>query len=250
MKNFILSFVMLIMLPTLLFAYPKEVDDLYVVLYSASKNQNNTASINSAIQKIENLSGSDIEKQTYSNIANTIRIRLDKEPKKNKSSKFKNWKNIVDSQENSFSSNNADYLASAANLIMATIQYASLSDLIEYSKKAVALYEASLKINPNHFDSLLGYGIARGYQPSLFGGGMDKCLPLFTRAVNSAKTNAEKYQIYIWISQAYFEKKDYDNYNKYFDLATSIYPNAAFTTILKETNTNKKSIFDEPILNE
>ncbi len=246
MKFFILL-CMIIMLPSLAFSYPKEVDELNEKLYSMSENQVNINTLNPYIQKVENLSGSSIEKQTYSNIANTIRARLDKEPKKNKSTKFKNLKTIIDEQKDNFSSNNADYLASAANLIMAAIQYAPLGDLIEYSKQAVVLYEAALKINPNHFDSLMGYGILRGYQPSFVGGGMDKCLPLFEKALGSAKTNAEKYQIYIWISQAYFEKKDYDNYNKYFELASNIYPNAAFTTILKKSNSNKKSIFDEPI---
>ncbi len=249
MKNLALLFLFLL-LPTLALAYPKEVDDLNTKLYSMPKSQNDTSSIVVAIQKIENLSGSDIEKQTYSNIANTIRIRLDKEPKKNKNSKFKNWQNIIDAQKASFSSTDPDYLASTANLIMAAIQYASLGNVIEYSKQAVNLYEAALKINPNHFESLLGYGILRGYQPSFVGGGMDKCLVHFEKAVASAKTNAEKYQIYIWISQAYFEKKDYNNYNKYFNLASQIYPNGAFTTILEETNADKKSIFDEPIVSE
>lgn len=247
MKNIALLLCLFLMLPAFVFSYPKEVEELYVVLYSSPKSSINIASINAAIYKLENLDGSSIQKQTYSNIAETIRVQLDRKPKKDKSSKFKNLQNIIDSQESYFSSNDSDYLVSIANLIMAAIEYASLTNLIEYSKKAVSLYEATLKINPNHFEALLGYGISRGYQPSMFGGGVDKSLPLFERALSNAKTNVQKYQIYIWISQAYFEKKDYDNYNKYFNLAQAIYPNGYYNAVLKEANSKNKSIFDIPI---
>ncbi len=246
MKNFALLW-LLLTLPTMAFSYPKEVDELYIALYSSPKNSSSIIRINAAIIKLESLDGSNIQKLMYSNIINTVKVRLDKEPKKNKSSKFKNLQNIIDSQESYFSSNDADYLASIANLIMSAIEYASLPSLIEYSKKAVGLYEAALKINPNHFEALLGYGISRGYQPSMFGGGMDKCLPLFLRALSNAKINIQRYQIYIWISQTYFEKKDYDNYNKYFNLALQIYSNGYYNRILKDANSNNKSIFDIPI---
>ncbi len=240
----------ILLTPTLAFSYPKEVDELNIKICSTPQNQSITSSINASIRKLESLDGTDIEKQTYKNIAETTRTQLDKEPKKNKSAKFKNLRTIIDNQKQYFSSNDADYLTSAADLIMAAIKYASLTSVIDYSKQATNLYEEALKIDPSHFNALLSYGILKGYMPSAFGGGIDKCLPLFERALRSAQTTIQKYQIYIWISQAYFEKKDYDNYNKYFTLAENIYPNGAFTTTLKESNANKKSIFKEPVVTE
>lgn len=248
MKNFILLTTLLLLTTALAFSYPKEVDDLNIIICSTPQGSN--GGINSAIAKLERLDGTDIQKQTYKNIAATTRTQLDKEPKKNKSSKFKNLQTIIDGQKDYFSSNDADYLTSIADLIMAAIKYASLGNVVEYSKQATNLYEEALKVNPKHFNALLSYGILKGYMPSAFGGGINKCLPLFERALSSASSTVEKYQIYLWISQAYFEKKDYDNYNKYFALAEAIYPNGAFTTAVKESNANKKSIFKEPVVQE
>ncbi len=243
MKKYIL--LLLLFSVNLIFAtYPKEVENLYIIYQSSNDIQEDKNNIENAIKKVENLSGSNIEKLSYENIANTFEAYMDDDKKKNKKEKLKRLKVVIEKQDMYLSVKDSDYLASLGNLMIAAMPYASLPDIIDLGKKSSAVYEASLLINPNHFTTLLSYGVAKAFQPSFAGGGIKESMPILQRALANAKTDYEKYMIYIWISQAYMKQKDNTNYNKYISLASKIYPDGHFLKTVKEINLKNKSIFN------
>ena len=166
------------------FSYSKEFNELYNLYYMA--NTNKADDLNLAIEKMKKANVGKIEKQTYDNLILLMDIYM------NPRSKREAYKLLNDNIKKNtplLSEKDADYLSSVADVMSGAINYSSFNDVIKLSGKAGEIYDNALKINANHFPSLLGKAILTAYSPEFVGGGIDKSLPIFKKAENSAKEN-------------------------------------------------------------
>lgn len=187
---------------------------------------------------------SETEKQTYKNIIAVMKMRASISSSKRES--YNILKKTLDENEPLLSEDDSNYITSVADLMVSLIEYSSLTQVMKLSGKADKLYEKVLKIDPNHFQALIGQGIATSFRPKFVGGGLKKGMLSFKKAEVNAKEAWEKHLIYVWLSQAYMEMDDNENYEKYITLAESIFPDGIFFNKVKDKNDNEeKSMFDD-----
>lgn len=239
MKKYTL-FVLTILLAfnSTVFSYNAEIDNMYHLFYSLEDRDN--TKIYDAIEKVESLNGTRIEKQAYKNLVVNLRVTLDNGSKK------ENKKLIEDTlkeNEPQLSNTDANYMVSLASLMIVAMPYMSLNEVIKLGGKIEDLYDNAIMIDDKSFSSMFGKATSVAFKPSFVGGGVKKAMPFFQKAVLNAKKDYEKYLAYIWISQAYLKLKDKDNYNIYFNKAVDIFPNGVFTKKLEEINRKNKSLF-------
>ncbi|MEI0549543.1 hypothetical protein R4K89_04425 [Brachyspira intermedia] len=221
------------------FSYSKEFNELYNLYYIA--NTNKADDLNLAIEKMKKANVGKIEKQTYDNLILLMDIYM------NPRSKREAYKLLNDNIKKNtplLSEKDADYLSSVADVMSGTINYSSFNDVIKLSGKAGEIYDNALKINANHFPSLLGKAILTAYSPEFVGGGIDKSLPIFKKAESNAKEKWEKHIVYLWTSQAYFKNNDKANYDKYMKMAKDIFPEGAFIKNIIDMNAKGKGMFN------
>lgn len=221
------------------FSYSRDFNELYNLYYMA--NSNKAGDLYKAIEKIKNGNYGKTEKQTYENLILLMEIYM------NPKSKRESYKLLNDNIKKNtplLSEKDADYLASVADVMSGAINYSSFNDVIKLSGKAGEIYDSALKINANHFPSLLGKAILTAYSPEFVGGGIDKSLPIFKKAESNAKEKWEKHIVYLWTSQAYFKNNDKANYDKYIKMAKDIFPEGAFIKNVIYMNAKGKGMFN------
>lgn len=228
---FVLSFVSV-------YSYHTEMNDLYNIYY----NSTNYNELISFINKVENLKVSSLEKQTYSNLILIINTYTNP---KSKRESYKILNNNIKENTPLKSQKDADYLSSVADVMSTAINYSPpLNEVIKLSSRALEIYDTALKIDANHFPSLLGKAILISFTPSFAGGGVDRAMSIFKMAEKNAKEKWEKYIVYLWISQAYLKNDDKTNYNKYINMASNIFSNGTFLQEVLQKNASGKSMFD------
>ena len=214
------------------FSYSKEFNELYNLYYMA--NTNKADDLNKNIEKMKNANFPKIEKQTYDNLILLMDIYM---YPKSKREAYKLLNDNIKKNTPLLSEKDADYLASVADVMSGAINYSSFNDVIKLSGKAGEIYDNALKINANHFPSLLGKAILTAYSPEFVGGGIDKAIPIF-------KEKWEKHIVYLWTSQAYFKNNDKANYDKYMKMAKDIFPEGAFIKNVIDMNAKGKGMFN------
>ncbi|WP_295157883.1 hypothetical protein [uncultured Brachyspira sp.] len=220
------------------FAYNKEMNNLYNAYY----NSNTYDELKDLIKKVENLDVLSVEKQTYSNLI--LIIDMYTNPKSKRES-YKILNENIKTNTPLKSQSDADYLASVADVMSTAINYSPpLNEIIKLSSKASELYDTALKINPNHFPSLLGKAILTAFTPPFVGGGIDKAMPIFKKSESNAKEKWEKHIVSLWVSQVYLKNNDKANYEKYMNTAKSIFSDGAFLKQILEKNASGKSMFN------
>ena len=221
------------------FSYSRDFNELYNLYYMA--NTNKADDLYKAIEKIKNGNYGKTEKQTYENLILLMEIYM------NPKSKRESYKLLNDNIKKNtplLTEKDADYMASVADVMSSAINYSSFNEVVKLSGKAGEIYDNALKINANHFTSLLGKAILTAYSPEFVGGGIDKSLPIFKKAENSAKEKWEKHIVYLWTSQAYFKNNDKTNYDKYMKMAKDIFPEGAFIKNVTNMNAKGKGMFN------
>lgn len=219
------------------FSYSKDFNELYNLYYMSNTNDD----LYKAIEKIKNGNYGKTEKQTYENLILLMEIYM------NPKSKRETYKLLNDNIKKNtplLTEKDADYIASVADVMSSAINYSSFNEVVKLSGKAGEIYDNALKINANHFTSLLGKAILTAYSPEFVGGGIDKSLPIFKKAENSAKEKWEKHIVYLWTSQAYFKNNDKTNYDKYMKMAKDIFPEGAFIENVINMNAKGKGMFN------
>ncbi len=239
MKKFILLAIILLVSTQLAFSYSKEMTSLQNNWYSNS-NTNDTKNLYTAMDKTINSGTSKIEKQTYKNIVVIMKANMHIDSKREIHSMLKN---TLAENEPLLSESNADYMTSVADLMSTLIGYSTLKDVIKLSGKSRELYEKSLKTEPNNFKTLLGSALFTAFTPKMYGGGIDKAMPILQKAEKNAKENWQKHAVYIWLSQAYMKIGDKNNYKKYMTLAEKIFPDGNFFNRVKSMNDENKYMF-------
>ena len=244
MKKYILFLLLFASFNLFPASYPNAVYDMYNILYSQSENNINTSAMNAAIKKVEALKGNSVEEQTYKNLLVVIKLgRYDKKDKKLKKKNTEILKNIIKENTPYKSETDANYLASLATVNIYLMPYVGLGDIIELGKEAEKLYDKALEVDPSNFNAITGKANSMAYKPSFVGGGIDKALPLLIKAENNAQEPYQKYLTYIWLSQAYFELKNYDQYIIYIEKAKNIFPNGSLLIASEKLNNKKKSLY-------
>lgn len=221
------------------FSYSRDFNELYHLYYMA--NTNKADDLNKNIEKMKNANLPKVEKQTYDNLILLMDIYM------NPRSKREAYKLLNDNIKKNtplLSEKDADYLASVADVMSSAINYSSFNEVVKLSGKAGEIYDNALKINANHFPSLLGKAILTAYSPEFVGGGIDKSLPIFKKAESNAKEKWEKHIVYLWTSQAYFKNNDKANYEKYMKMAKDIFPEGAFIKNVVDMNAKGKGMFN------
>ena len=221
------------------FSYSRDFNELYNLYYMI--NTNKEGDLNAAIEKVKNGNYGKIEKQTYENLLLLMDIYM------NTRSKREAYKLLNDNIKKNtplLTEKDADYTASVADVMIGAVNYASFNEVIKLSGKAGELYDNALKINANHFPSLLGKAILTAYSPEFVGGGIDKAMPIFKKAENSAKEKWQKHIVYLWTSQAYFKNNDKANYDKYMKMAKDIFPEGSFIKNVIDMNAKGKGMFN------
>ncbi len=97
----------------------------------------------------------------------------------------------------------------------------SLQATLFYGFKVRDFYEKALKIDDLCTSANISLGNWTFYAPAVFGG-KSKSEELFLRAIKGAHSDGEKFIAYEYISQLYFEKKDYKKSGEYMALAKSL----------------------------
>ncbi len=249
-----LSFIyLLLIIPSVVFAYPEEVNGLYIEMYSSSLKPSKNDNLSKMIEVVRGLEGTDIEMATYINIAEEFRVRTDANKKKDKKKKLKAIEQVLVETEilKAFENRNqdpmraVDYMTSRANLLIAGVNYASIFGIQGLAGDAEKLYNNSLLLAPNNFMTLFSTAMSISFKPRFVGGGVKVAMPLFLRAVANAKLNYEKFMIYIWLSQVFFEMDDMSSYKEYLGMATFIYPQSFLLKVAKELNGDKDTLFDQ-----
>ena len=221
------------------FSYNRDFNELYNLYYMI--NTNKEGDLNAAIEKVKNVNYGKIEKQTYDNLILLMDIYM------NPRSKREAYKLLNDNIKKNtplLSEKDADYMASVADVMSGVINYSSFNDVVKFSGKAGEIYDNALKINANHFPSLLGKAILTAYSPEFVGGGIDKAIPIFKKAESNAKEKWQKHIVYLWTSQAYFKNNDKANYDKYMKMAKNIFPEGAFIKNIIDMNAKERECFN------
>lgn len=239
MRNILTVLFLSFVLTLSAFSYSKEFNELYHLYYMA--NTNKAGDLYKAIEKIKNGNYGKTEKQTYENLILLMDIYM------NPRSKREAYKLLNDNIKKNtplLTEKDADYMASVADVMSSAINYSSFNEVVKLSGKAGEIYDNALKINANHFPSLLGKAILTAYSPEFVGGGIDKSLPIFKKAENNAKEKWENHIVYLWTSQAYFKNNDKANYEKYIKMAKDIFPEGAFIKNVVDMNAKGKGMFN------
>ena len=249
-----LSFVYLfLIIPSVAFAYPEEVNNLYIEMYSSNLKPSDNDNLSKQINKVRDLEGTDIEVATYINIAEEFRVRTDGNKKKDKKKKLKAIEQVLIETQilKAFENRNqdpmraVDYMTSRANLLIAGVNYASIFGIQSLAGEAEKLYNNSLLLAPNNFITLFSTAMSISFKPRFVGGGVKVAMPLFLRAVANAKLDYEKFMIYIWLSQVFLEMDDKSSYNEYLGMATFIYPQSFLLKVAKDLNDDEDTLFDQ-----
>lgn len=239
MRNILTVLFLSFVLTLSAFSYSKEFNELYHLYYMA--NTNKADDLNKNIEKMKNANLPKVEKQTYDNLILLMDIYM------NPRSKREAYKLLNDNIKKNtplLTEKDADYMASVADVMSGAINYSSFNEVVKLSGKAGEIYNNALKINANHFPSLLGKAILTAYSPEFVGGGIDKSLPIFKKAESNAKEKWEKHIVYLWTSQAYFKNNDKANYEKYMKMAKDIFPEGAFIKNVVDMNAKGKGMFN------
>ena len=138
------------------------------------------------------------------------------------------------------------FLSSLGDLKSRYVNYISGSALIKESIAAKKYYTQAIKNDKYNIDAYIGYGLWLYFAPSISGGGLKSSLQTFQSAEKCARTNYEKYFLYIYESQIYLAMGKKDKANEYLDKAHSMVDNESFAKIyLKNRIKEGKPFFDE-----
>ncbi len=134
------------------------------------------------------------------------------------------------------------YILSSGDVINSTMQYLPQSTAIKLGLQEKDDYDALLEKYPTFSFALINAGLWYYFAPSIGGGSTKKAGEYFLKAYNNATTDFEKYYASIYLSQFYFESKDFSSATKYLTVAQNMIPNGRYVTFIKKLNTNNFSL--------
>lgn len=138
----------------------------------------------------------------------------------------------------------ADFYAISADIISRLVNFSSGGELLRLSAKAKEYYLKAKKLDKKNFNASLGYGLWLYFAPSIAGGGFDSSIKEFSKSINNAKTDFDKYIALIYRSQVYFKITRVKNYEEDLKNAKDVLPDESLITHIVEKNKNGKLFFE------
>lgn len=120
----------------------------------------------------------------------------------------------------------------------------SVSDVLKYGTKVKPLYEKALEKTPDLSYALTNIGQWYYFAPKITGGSKKKALNFFEKALQNAKTNAEKYFADIFLSQLLFENEEFVRAEELVNEAESFCPESFYIKTIKTANKNGISLYE------
>ncbi len=148
---------------------------------------------------------------------------------------------IIDSLEEGKRAYPMLYTATAETL--SRYMFSSVTAVLKYGFRTKKLWEKTLEIDGGNVLAAVDLGQWYYFAPFFFGGSSRKAKKLFESAWKNARTPGEKYYAGIYLSQFYFEKKNYDDCRKILNEVEELCPTSLEIANIKYQNSQKRSLF-------
>ena len=127
--------------------------------------------------------------------------------------------------------------------VMSFYMTRSVAATFRYGMRVKKLYETALSIDPALTNANLNLGSWMFYAPRIVGGGIDKTIKFYEKALSGARIDGEKYAACIQLSQYYFEKKKMQSVEKYLSEAEKLIPGGKEIALIRKINSMGISLF-------
>jgi len=131
----------------------------------------------------------------------------------------------------------------AADIKSCCLQFVSKTDAMKIGLSIKDYYKTALKLDKNMSYALFGLGQWLIQAPAIAGGNKNDAIETFKLAVNSSRNNAETFYGYIFLSQAYFTKKETSKASNMLTKALSIEPQSNYIAFIKILNESNYSLY-------
>ena len=123
-----------------------------------------------------------------------------------------------------------------ADIISCGLSFMSILDIMSYGLQIKDFYLKAVEIDPAA--SMAQSGLAQWYYyaPGLSGGSTKTAYKYFELSLKNASTKGEKFLASVYMSQALYDQKKYDEAKKYLADADSILPGSRFVNYIKKLN--------------
>lgn len=131
----------------------------------------------------------------------------------------------------------------SADINSCCMQFVSKTEAIKIGISIKDSYTEALNLDPDMSYALFGMGQWLIQAPGIFGGSTKKAIQTFEHALNSARNTAETFYACIFLSQSYFEEKDYQKTEFILNKALYIEPESKYLSFIKTLNKSNYSLY-------
>lgn len=135
------------------------------------------------------------------------------------------------------------YNVTAYDVINTSLQFLPTKDAIVYGLEEKDSYNFMMKKYPDFSYLFINSGLWYVFAPAFGGGSDEKALNYFRNAIYSASSNYESYYANIYMSQLLFERKIYEESEKFLNKADLIIPGNKYIEFIKKLNDNDYSLY-------
>lgn len=139
---------------------------------------------------------------------------------------------------------NPYYVLSSGDLINSTMQFLPQGTAIKLGLQEKKNYDAVVANYPDFAFGLINAALWYYFAPAIGGGSNTKAHSYFSRAVECASNNYEKFYASVYYSQFLFENNDSEACEKYLSQAESLLPNNRWTLLIRRMNKLSYSVLD------
>lgn len=147
-------------------------------------------------------------------------------------------------QSNSQKNANPYYILSSGDLINSTMQFLPQGKAISLGIQEKKNYDNVVAEYPKLALGLINAALWYYFAPAIGGGSTTKAGQYFSRAVECAACNYEKYYACVYYSQFLFENGDMKACEKYLSMAEDLIPNGRWTNLIRRMNKLSYSVLD------
>ncbi|MGL5954999.1 MAG: hypothetical protein ACRC0X_00105 [Brevinema sp.] len=223
----------------------KYMEEFFVVYYSNAKD-GNVLTEQALIAELSN-----IQQKSLSSLSNSHKlivqaytedafVKLYRENASQISNEWKQKLNQVYDTVIKCTDQSTEFLTMLADLRSQIMIYKPLAELIQMSKQNLQDYENAIKQDKTYFNAYLGLALWYYFAPKIGGGNIGTTVQYLEQAEKYALTELQKFQLYVWRSQAYFRQKKKELSQQNIDQALAIYPHSSWLKTIQENNNKGK----------
>lgn len=136
------------------------------------------------------------------------------------------------------------FLISSADVINSMMQFLPQTNAIKYGLLEKKEYALVLERDPKMSLGLINSALWYYFAPAFGGGSKKKAEVFFVDANRFAKNDYEKYYSAIYLSQFYFEQKNFSECETYLAAAEKLLPNTRYVPFIRKINSLGFSLYD------